>query len=105
MSSLTHLDDSDFEKTVSSSSEPVLVDFSATWCGPCRTLEPILEKMASSAAGKFRIVKVDIDDSPETVKRLSVRGAPTLVVFKDGKEVSRHLGVTSEARLREMLGA
>lgn len=103
--SLTHLDDDDFDKTVSSSSEPVLVDFSATWCGPCRTLEPILEKMASSAGGRFRILKVDIDDAPETVKRLGVRGAPTLVVFKDGKEVARHLGVTSEARIREMLSA
>lgn len=100
-----HLDDNDFEKTVTSTSVPVLVDFSATWCGPCKVIEPILEKMAASAGGKFRIAKVDIDDSPETAKRFNVRGAPTLIVLKDGKEVARHLGATSEARIRELIGA
>lgn len=100
-----HLDDTDFDKAVSSSSEPVLVDFSATWCGPCRVLEPILERMAASSGGRFRIAKVDIDDAPETARRFGVRGAPTLVVLRQGKEVARHLGVASEARIRELLSS
>ncbi|MBS2015391.1 MAG: thioredoxin [Deltaproteobacteria bacterium] len=100
-----HLDDTDFDKAVSFSSEPVLVDFSATWCGPCKVLEPILERMAASAGGRFRIAKVDIDDAPETARRFGVRGAPTLVVLRQGKEIARHLGVASEARIRELLSS
>lgn len=100
---ILHLGDHDFRNVVDMSSEPVLVDFSATWCGPCKVLEPILEKLAASAGGRFRVAKVDIDESPETARRFGVRGAPTLVVLKNGKEVARHLGVTSEARIRELL--
>lgn len=103
--SILHLDDKDFETTVTTSKERVLVDFSATWCGPCKVLEPILTKMASSSDGKFRIAKVDIDDSPETAKKYGVRGVPTLVVLEGGKEVARHVGVTNEARLRELVTA
>jgi thioredoxin 1 len=101
---LQQLDDSNFDSSISNAAEPVLVDFSATWCGPCKVLEPILEKLAASAGGRFRVAKVDIDDAPETARKYNVRGAPTLVVLVNGKETARHLGVTSEARIRELVG-
>jgi len=105
MSSPTVLsfDDATFEKEVLASEEPVLVDFTATWCGPCKALAPVVEKLAASSGGRFKVGKVDIDDAPETARRYGIRGAPTLVVFKGGKETARHIGVTTEKRLLELL--
>lgn len=98
------IDDTNFEKEVLSSKEPFLLDFGATWCGPCKALEPVVEKLATSTAGVLRVGKIDIDDAPEVSKKYGIRGAPTILVFKDGKEAARHVGVTTEKRLRELAG-
>jgi thioredoxin 1 len=96
---MQQIDDTDFEREVLASTEPVLVDFGATWCGPCRALEPTIEAVANEVKGRAKVVKMDIDESPETAKRYGIRGAPTLVVFRDGKEAKRHVGVTSKERV------
>lgn len=98
------IDDRSFHEEVLESDRPVLVDFTATWCGPCKALAPVVEKLADATVGQLKVAKVDIDDSPETATRYGIRGAPTIVVFKNGKEAARHIGVTTEKRLRELAG-
>jgi thioredoxin 1 len=98
------IDDTNFEKEVLGSKEPFLLDFGATWCGPCKALEPIIEKLAGATQGVLKVGKIDIDDSPEVSKKYGVRGAPTILVFRDGEVTARHLGVTNEQRLRELAG-
>jgi len=101
--SVIDIDDRTFTKEVLEAEEPVLIDFTATWCGPCKVLAPIVEKLAASSAGKYKVAKIDIDDSPAVATRLGIRGAPTVVVFKNGRETARHIGVTTEKRLLELL--
>jgi thioredoxin 1 len=96
------LDDTSFDAAVLSSELPVLVDFGATWCQPCRMLEPIVAALADENAGRLVVAKVDIDASPEVAKRYGIRGAPTLLVFRGGKKVAHHLGLTSKAKLLEL---
>lgn len=103
MNDILEVDDQSFDAQVLQSDVPVLVDFGATWCGPCRALEPVVAKVASKTAGRVRVVKIDIDASPRVSKELRVRGAPTLVVFKRGQETARHLGVTNEATIMQLL--
>ena len=98
------IDDRNFQKEVLESEEPVLIDFTATWCGPCKALAPVVEKLADATVGRLKVAKVDIDDSPQTATRYGIRGAPTIVVFRNGKEAARHIGVTTEKRLRELAG-
>lgn len=98
------IDDTNFEELVLKSDKPFLLDFSATWCGPCKALAPVVERLAASAEGRLAVGVIDIDDSPGVARRFGIRGAPTLLVFKDGKEAARHVGVTTEARLRELCG-
>ena len=98
------IDDRTFQKEVLESEEPVLIDFTATWCGPCKALAPVVEKLADATVGRLKVAKVDIDDSPQTATRYGIRGAPTIIVFRNGKEAARHIGVTTEKRLRELAG-
>lgn len=98
------IDDSNFEKEVLASKEPFLLDFGATWCGPCKALEPIIEKLAGATQGVLRVGKIDIDDAPNVSAKYGVRGAPTILVFRNGEVTARHLGVTTEKRLRELAG-
>lgn len=98
------IDDRNFQKEVLESEQPVLLDFGATWCGPCKALEPVVEKLANATVGQLKVGTIDIDESPEVAKRYGIRGAPTIVVFKNGKEAARHIGVTTEKRLRELAG-
>lgn len=84
--------DSSFESDVLKGGEPVLVDFWAEWCGPCKALAPKLEEIAGEMSGKAKIVKVDVDANPDTASKYGVRGIPTLVLFKAGKEVGRLVG-------------
>src|SRR3954463_871591 len=79
--------DANFDQEVLKSSEPVLVDFTATWCGPCKMLAPIVEKLADETAGKYRVGKLNIDDAPGVTQRYGVRGVPTVMVFKNGEKV------------------
>jgi thioredoxin 1 len=81
-----------------------LLDFSAVWCGPCKMLAPIVEKIADENVGKFRVGKLDIDDSPGVAAKFGIRGVPTVVVFKGGKEAGRHVGVTNKETLLKLLG-
>lgn len=99
------IDDLSFETEVLASEQPFLLDFTATWCGPCKMLAPIVEKLADENVGKVRVGKIDIDASPATAARLGIRGAPTVVVFKNGKEAARQLGVVSKERLLSLLRA
>lgn len=98
------IDDSNFEKEVLGSKEPFLLDFGATWCGPCKALEPIVEKLAGATQGVLKVGKIDIDDAPNVSAKYGVRGAPTILVFRNGEVTARHLGVTTEKRLRELAG-
>ncbi|MBC8067406.1 MAG: thioredoxin family protein [Deltaproteobacteria bacterium] len=84
---------------------PVLVDFSATWCGPCKRQGPILDKLAENGEGRFRIVKVDIDESPDLAERYGANSVPTLVVFRGGEEVARTSGLTQSGELLELIAA
>jgi thioredoxin 1 len=101
---IIELTDANFDQEVLKSSEPVLVDFTATWCGPCKMLAPIVEKLADETAGKYRVGKLDIDDAPGVTQRYGVRGVPTVMVFKNGEKVGQHVGVTNKETLLKLLG-
>lgn len=98
------INDLNFDTEVLGSNEPFLLDFTATWCGPCRMLAPIVERIADEQAGAVRVGKLDIDDSPAVAARYGVRGAPTVIVFRGGRETGRHVGVTSKERLLGLVG-
>lgn len=94
--------DSNFDKEVLSAEGPVLVDFTATWCGPCKALSPIVDQVAQELDGKVKVGKVDIDNSPVTAGKYGVRGVPTVMVFKGGQRVAQHVGLTTKAKLVEL---
>ena len=98
-SRVLHVDESNFESLVLSSSEPVLLDFTATWCGPCKMIAPVLDAISVEHAGRFKVAKVDLDTSPNLAARYGVRGAPTLIAFRDGAEVRRRVGAGSKSTL------
>ena len=98
------LNDANFDQEVLKSTEPVLVDFTATWCGPCKMLTPIVEKVADETVGKYKVVKVDIDDAPGVTQRYGIRGVPTVLVFKNGEKTGQHVGVTNKETLLKLLG-
>ena len=84
--------DADFETTVLQSKEPVLVDFFAEWCGPCKAMAPALEQVASEMAGKLKVVKLDVDQNPNITQKYRIQAMPTLIIFAGGKEVNRNVG-------------
>lgn len=92
MSDIQAITDNNFETEVLKSPTTVLVDFWATWCGPCRALAPKLEELSVTYTGKVRFVKIDVDQNPETAGRFGVRGIPTLIVFKNGQMVDQLVG-------------
>jgi thioredoxin len=103
MSMVTPLDDSDFAEHAAAGETPVLVDFWAPWCGVCRMLAPVLERIAEEHAGHLRVVKVDVEQSPETASRFTVSGLPTLVLLADGEPVRRFAGAVRPQQLRDAL--
>ena len=105
MAELKHVNDTTFESEVIKSELPVLVDFWAPWCGPCKMIGPIVEKLADRYAGKMKVCKLNTDESPEMPSRYHVQGIPTLIVFKAGKEVDRLVGFAPEATLAAKLDA
>ena len=102
---ILEINDLNFETEVLKATEPFLLDFSAVWCGPCKMLSPIVEKIADENLGKIKVGKLDIDDSPGVAAKFGIRGVPTVVVFKDGKESARHVGVTNKETLLKLVGA
>lgn len=95
--------DGDYEKVVDQASVPVLVDLWAPWCGPCRTVSPALEQLASEYAGRLKLVKVNVDKAPQTSQSLSVQAVPTLLISQSGKILSRRAGAAPVAALRVWL--
>lgn len=92
MAKVQELTDQTFKSTLQSAKTPVLVDFSATWCGPCKALAPTLDKVAAEYAGKLAVYKIDIDSAQETTSDFGVQSVPTCIFFKSSKEVSRFTG-------------
>lgn len=99
---LEAIDQANFEQQVLGSELPYLLEFSAAWCPPCRALEPILEAVAAELQGQLRVGKLDIDHAPEVAARYGVRGAPTVIMFRDGKEAGRKLGLTQKRVILEL---
>src|SRR5438270_9906413 len=95
--------DSSFETDVLGSDQPVLVDFWAAWCAPCRMLAPTVEAVAEKYAGNARVVKLNVDDNPSVSQRYGIKGIPTLILFKGGKEEERVVGATSKEAIARML--
>ena len=98
------INDLNFETEVLKSSVPFLLDFGAAWCGPCKALAPIVDKLADEFTGKVRVGKLDIDDSPAIANKFGIRGVPTVLVFKAGAEAARHVGMTNKETLIKLLG-
>lgn len=87
-----HVNDSNFQSEVLNSDKPVLVDFFATWCGPCKMLSPVMEKVDENLAGQVKVLKLDIDENPVSANTYGVHSVPTLILFKDGKPVGKLVG-------------
>jgi len=96
---IVHVSDASFETDVLNGDLPVLVDFWAEWCGPCRMIAPILDEIADEYAGRLKVAKVNIDENPATPPRFNIRGIPTLILFKEGTVAAQKVGAVSKSQL------
>ncbi|MGO8689826.1 MAG: thioredoxin [Thermoguttaceae bacterium] len=103
MGSVKEVSDSDFAAEVLQSGQPVLVDFWAPWCGPCRMIAPVVEQLAAENAASCKVVKINVDDSPSTATTYGVSSIPTLMLFKGGEVVERFVGLQPKGRLQEVI--
>lgn len=103
MANVTELSDATFDEVVKAADRPVLVDFTAAWCGPCHQIAPILEELAAEQADRLQVVKIDVDANPQTTMRYDVMSMPTLILFKDGEPQRRLVGARGKRNLMEHL--
>ena len=100
---ISHSTDQDFENDVIASEVPVLIDFWAEWCGPCKMIGPILEELAQEMDGKIKIVKVDVDSNNQTAMKYAIRSIPTLIIIKDSTVKAQHIGAASKSQLENFI--
>src|SRR6059058_1880169 len=100
---ISTLSDATFDEEIGAADEPVIVDFWAEWCGPCKMIAPILEEIAGEQTGKVRVAKLNVDDNPNAARRFDVMSIPTLIVFQDGQPVKRMVGAKGKGQLLEEL--
>jgi thioredoxin 1 len=96
---IVHVTDESFENEVLKSNDPVLVEYWAEWCGPCKMIAPVLEEIATEYAGKLKVAKLNIDENPDTPPKYGIRGIPTLMLFKDGNVEATKVGAVSKSQL------
>ena len=103
--SIVHVSDENFEAEVLAADLPVLVDFWAEWCGPCKAIAPVIAEIASEYEGKLKVCKMDVDANTETAPKLGIRGIPTLMIFKNGNAEATKVGALSRTQLSEFIDA
>ena len=103
MANVQDVSDATFDAEVLQSSTPVLIDFWAPWCGPCRAIAPVVEELANEYAGKLKVVKMNVDDNQQTPSRYGVRGIPNLIVFKNGQVAEQIVGAVPKTRLTQAI--
>jgi len=99
----SHVSDDTFEQEVLQADSPVIVDFWAEWCGPCKTIAPVLEELAQEYGGKIKVVKMNVDENPKTPMDYGIRGIPTLIMFKDGQVASQQVGAHPKTTLKSWI--